>query len=143
MSGGGEDVALEWPRGSETILLVEDDAAVRVLARRTLEKCGYTVLPANDPAEALRLASTARIDAILSDVIMPKMSGPVMVERFLAEHPAAVVVFMSGYADDALRAEAKALGYAFLRKPFAPVVLARAIRDALDATRDAPMAILP
>ena len=127
----------ELPRGNETILLVEDEAAVRTLARRTLEGCGYTVLPAADPLEALELAKTARIDLILSDLQMPQLTGTQMVERFLALFPAPVVVFMSGYADDALMAETHAYRSAFLRKPFSPATLAHAIREALDASQRA------
>jgi CheY-like chemotaxis protein len=121
-----------WPRGSETVLLVEDDPYVRLLSRRTLETCGYRVLPAAEPQEALRLAADARIDIIVSDVVMPNMSGPDMVERFQSTHPGTIAVFMSGYADDALRTNAALVGTAFLRKPFAPAALARVVREALD-----------
>jgi signal transduction histidine kinase/ActR/RegA family two-component response regulator len=122
-----------WPRGSETVLLVEDDPYVRLLSRRTLETCGYRVLPAAEPQEALRIAADARIDIIVSDVVMPNMSGPDMVERFQATHPGTIAVFMSGYADDALRTNAALVGRAFLRKPFPPAALARVVREALDA----------
>ena len=131
------------PRGTETILLVEDESAVRNLARRTLESCGYTVLPASDPIEALRLAETARVDLVLSDIRMPHMSGTAMVEQFLLEHPAPVVVFMSGYADEAVIADSRSLRSSFIRKPFTPAMLACAVRDALDASLRTPVIALP
>ena len=138
----GAPLSAEWPRGSETILLVEDEPAVRTLARRTLEACGYTVLPAADPLEALELAKTARVDVIVSDLQMPRLAGTQMVERFLASFPAPVVVFMSGYADDMVMAETRSVRSAFLRKPFSPAALAHAVRDALDASsRTPPMVI--
>jgi CheY-like chemotaxis protein len=131
--------ALELPRGKETVLLVEDDSAVRSYTRRTLEQLGYTVLAAGDPLEALALAGTARIDLVLSDIVMPRMSGPQMVQRFLVEHPAPVVVFMTGYADQTLLVEGRELGGGaeVLRKPFTALTLARTLRDALDASRRA------
>ena len=133
---------VDMPRGAETILLVEDDPAVRALARRTLTDLGYTVLPAVDGVEALRLARGARVDLILSDIVMPRMSGPQLVQRFLAEYPAPVVVFMSGYADEALISEGRMISYALLRKPFTPAALARTIRQAIDASRKtAPVAL--
>ena len=130
------------PGGTETILLVEDDDAVRAFARRTLVDCGYTVYHAREPLEALRIASTAHVDVILSDMMMPNLTGAQFVERFLAAHPAPVVIFMSGYADEALMAEGRAHSAAYLRKPFTPSVLAKAVRDAIDASRRAmPVAL--
>ena len=131
------------PRGSETILLVEDESAVRNLARRTLESCGYTVLPASDPIEALQLAETARVDLVLSDIRMPHMTGTEMIEQFLLEHPAPVVVFMSGYAEESLIADSRSLRSSFIRKPFTPAGLACTIRDALDASLKTPVIALP
>ena len=133
----GESKPNALPRGMETILLVEDDDAVRAFARRTLEECGYTVLPASEPLQALRLASRARVDVILTDMLMPNLTGAQFVERFLAEHPAPVVIFMSGYADEALVADGRTMSAAYLRKPFTAAVLARAVRDAIDASRRA------
>ena len=134
-----DDRLPELPPGNETILLVEDEAAVRNLARRTLESCGYTVLPAGDPIEALSLAETARVDLILSDIRMPRMTGTEMVEQFLLEHPAPVVVFMSGYADEAVMADSRSLRSSFVKKPFTPAELACAIRQALDASLQTPV----
>jgi signal transduction histidine kinase/ActR/RegA family two-component response regulator len=132
----------QLPRGSETILLVEDDDAVRAFTRRTLEDCGYRVLPASEPLEALRIAARTRVDVILSDMMMPNLTGAQFVERFLAKHPAPVVIFMSGYADEALVAEGRAYSEIYLRKPFTPSVLAHAVRDAINASRRAiPVAL--
>jgi len=108
---------------------------VRAFARRTLEERGYTVLPASGAMEALKLASTARIDVLLSDIVMPEVSGPQLVEMFLQLHPAPVIIFMSGHADDALVSAGMTLGSAFLRKPFTPAALATTIRGALDAAK--------
>jgi CheY-like chemotaxis protein len=132
----------EPPRGSETILLVEDEDEVRTFARRALEGCGYRVLVAAGGVEALALARrySSRIDVLLTDIVMPQMSGPQLVERFMAAHPAPCVVYMSGYADDAILQLELDAGTYFLRKPFTPFALARAIRDALDAARRAPHA---
>jgi signal transduction histidine kinase/ActR/RegA family two-component response regulator len=129
------DEPAELPRGTETILLVEDEPSVRMLGRRTLEGCGYTVLPASDGAEALRLAASARIDLLLTDITMPGMSGPELVAEFLMLYPAPVVVYMSGYADDASIAETRSTRAAFLKKPFTTNALARCVRDALDASQ--------
>ena len=131
------------PRGSETILLVEDESAVRNLARRTLEGCGYTVLPASDPIEALHLAETARVDLVLSDIRMPYMTGTEMIEQFLLEHPAPVVVFMSGYAEEAVMADSRSMRSSFIRKPFTPAALACVVREALDASLRTPVIALP
>ena len=131
------------PRGSETILLVEDESAVRNLARRTLESCGYTVLPASDPIEALQLAETARVDLVLSDIRMPHMTGTEMIEQFLLEHPAPVVVFMSGYAEESVIADSRSLRSSFIRKPFTPASLACTVREALDASLRTPVIALP
>ena len=122
-------------RGTETVLLVEDDADVRTLARRMLEERGYTVLPARDSLEALQLAESARIDVLLTDMVMPKVSGPELAEKIVGISPSTVVVFMSGYADDSLMSMGMSIGSAFLRKPFTLATLARTVRDAIDARK--------
>src|SRR6185369_7959780 len=79
----------ELPSGIETILIVDDEEAVLDFARRTLDACGYTVLAARSGVEALSLARTSdRIDVLLTDVLMPQLSGPQLVERYLAKYPA-------------------------------------------------------
>src|SRR5205814_2702003 len=97
-----EQTPEELPRGTETILLVEDDPDVRALVRRTLSDCGYTVLPAATPLDALRLAGAARIDVLLTDIVMPELSGPQLVDLYVAVHATPVIIYMSGHADDAL-----------------------------------------
>jgi two-component system, cell cycle sensor histidine kinase and response regulator CckA len=122
--------------GTETILMVEDDDGVRRLACRVLELLGYTVLCAESGDQALDLARDhqGKIDLVLTDVVMPEMSGR-EVERRLAEAGhAARVLFMSGYSDDAvLRHGVLETGVAFLQKPFTPAALGRKIREVLDA----------
>jgi PAS domain S-box-containing protein len=123
------------PKGSETILLVEDEDAVRAIARHTLESCGYRALEASNGADALRRCTQhqARIDLIVTDVVMPGMAGRPLIERLKGLWPDIKVLYMSGYTDDAvirhgvLQAQA-----AFLQKPFAPHALATKVREVLD-----------
>ncbi|AHG90499.1 PAS sensor protein [Gemmatirosa kalamazoonensis] len=124
-------------RGSGTILLVEDDETVRRAARRILEQAGYQVLEARDGAEALRVAGTngtgaVRVDLVITDVVMPAMSGPEFVAALREARPDVPVIFMSGYTDDAvLRQKLVEPGVAFVQKPFTPEGLARKVGDAL------------
>jgi signal transduction histidine kinase len=123
----------ELPRGTETILIVEDAEDVRILARRTLEERGYNVLVARNAEEALEIANARSIDVLLTDIVMPRTSGPQLVARYLATRPAPLVIYMSGYADDALAQYELDPAAVFLRKPFTPMTLARTVREALDA----------
>jgi len=125
----------ELPRGTETILIVEDAEDVRILARRTLEERGYTVLVARNADEALEIANVRTIDVLLADIVMPRTSGPQLVAKYLATRPAPLVIYMSGYADDALTQYELDPSAVFLRKPFTPMVLARTVRESLDAMR--------
>ena len=127
-----------WSRGTETILIVEDAEDVRMLARRTLEERGYTVLVARNAAEALEIAAAGKIDVLLTDIVMPQTSGPQLVARYLATHPAPVVIYMSGYADDALEQYELDPELVFLRKPFTPAFSRE--RFARRSTRRAPTA---
>jgi DNA-binding NtrC family response regulator len=128
----------ELPSGSETVLIVEDAEDVRILARRTLEERGYTVLVARNADEALEIASARKVDVLLTDIVMPQTSGPQLVARYQSLHNSPLVVYMSGYADDALAQYELDQNVVFLRKPFSPASLARTIRDALDRNhRDA------
>jgi signal transduction histidine kinase/ActR/RegA family two-component response regulator len=126
---------LGLPTGSETVLIVEDAEDVRILARRTLAERGYTVLVARNADEALEIAAVRRIDLLLTDIVMPRTSGPQLVHRYLATHPATTVMYMSGYADEALSQYEVDPATVFLRKPFTPAVLARTVRRALDAAQ--------
>ncbi len=122
--------------GNETILVVEDEAAVRKLAVSVLASGGYTVLEAGSPADGLDLEARhpGRIDLLLTDVVMPGMSGREMAERLVARRPEMKVLFMSGYVDDAIASHGVLKpGIHLLRKPFAPASLAREVREVLDA----------
>ena len=121
--------------GSETVLLAEDEELVRVLARKVLEQAGYRVLVAAGGAEALALAERhdAPIHLLLTDVVMPEMSGRELMRRLIERRPDVRVLYMSGYADEAIaRHGVLDPGTAFMQKPFTPGVLARRVRDVLD-----------
>jgi len=124
-------------RGTESILLVEDDEGVRALAREVLEDYGYTVFEARDVADAILIAErhTGPIHLLLSDVVMPQMSGRALAERLAPLRPEMKVLFMSGYTDNAIvhhgRLDSDA---SFVQKPFTPDALARKVREVLDAT---------
>jgi signal transduction histidine kinase/ActR/RegA family two-component response regulator len=123
------------PRGTETILLVEDDDAIRFLARRILENCGYTVLEASNGEDALVLAQAYQgpLHLLVSDVVMPHVSGRCLADRLLAAVPALKVLFVSGYTNDAvLRHGVLDAECAFLQKPFATADLAQKVRFVLD-----------
>jgi PAS domain S-box-containing protein len=124
-------------RGTETILLTEDAAAVRVAARQILERLGYTVLEAPSGRDALTIAKkrTAPIHLLLTDVVMPEMSGRELTEQFVLLRPDAKVLYMSGYTDDSIvRHGILRPGIAYLQKPFSPDTLARKVREVLDST---------
>ncbi len=124
-------------RGTETVLLVEDDASVRELATRVLASDGYRVLEAASADEALAIAHETKADAIdlvLSDVVMPGMSGIEMWQRLRELRRDMRVLWISGYTDDNVeRRGLDSSGPGFLRKPFTPEMLAARVRDALDA----------
>ena len=130
-----DPVSPENLRGSETILVVEDEKLVLTVARAILERYGYTVLVAHDTDEALRLAQDGSrlIHLLLTDTIMPKMNGPELAVRIISMRPKIKVLFLSGYMDNALLAviELKP-GIAFLQKPFTQVDLSRKVREVLD-----------
>jgi PAS domain S-box-containing protein len=126
------------PRGSETVLLVEDEAALRAVARRTLERQGYRVLEASDAHAALAIAAAHPhdIDLVLTDVVMPGLSGRELAERLAASHPRVPVLFMSGYTDDSIvQHGVLEAGIHYLQKPFTPRSLAGKVRDVLDGRR--------
>jgi CheY-like chemotaxis protein len=124
-------------RGSETILLVEDEADVRELTREILEMAGYTVLEAARGDEALRQCrdSAGPIELLLTDVVMPQMSGPELARQIVALRPSTKVVYMSGYTDDALGHHGVLdPDIILLPKPFTPESLMQHVRRALDAS---------
>ncbi|HWN56101.1 MAG TPA: response regulator, partial [Methylomirabilota bacterium] len=125
-------------RGTERVLLVEDEDDVRGVARESLAMYGYTVLEARDGEEALRIAGAEsdRIDLMVTDVVMPGMNGRELARRLLAIRPGTRVLYVSGYTDDALSQHGILdQELAFLAKPFSPETLVRSVRQVLD---DAP-----
>jgi two-component system, cell cycle sensor histidine kinase and response regulator CckA len=123
------------PLGSETVLLVEDEDAVRALAREVLRRHGYIVLEARHGVDALRVAErhADEIQLLIADIVMPHMSGRELAERLATVRPAMRILFMSGYADHALVHDDVTPIATFLQKPFTPEVLARKVRGILDA----------
>jgi two-component system cell cycle sensor histidine kinase/response regulator CckA len=120
--------------GSGTVLLVEDEPMVRAVAERALTRHGYTVITADNGEEALDvLARGDPIDLLLSDVVMPGMDGPAMVEQARKERPDLKVLFMSGYAEEQLRQSINVDNAHFLPKPFSVQELAEAAKRALAA----------
>jgi two-component system, cell cycle sensor histidine kinase and response regulator CckA len=123
-------------RGSETILVAEDEVAVRNLTRRVLEASGYVVITANGASEALEIAQRhpGRIHLLLTDVIMPGMSGPQLAAKLIAQRSDSKVLFMSGYTDAALLHHGVLeRGLSYLQKPFSPTALAEKVREVLDS----------
>ncbi|HET9040118.1 MAG TPA: ATP-binding protein [Gemmatimonadales bacterium] len=123
------------PRGAETILVVEDESAVRRMAARALSAQGYAVLEAENGAEALELLGRAKgpIDLVLTDVVMPMVNGRELGERLAVERPGLRILFMSGYTDDDIvRRGLLRPGSPFLQKPFMPADLSRKVREVLD-----------
>ena len=125
--------------GSGTILLVEDEAPVRVLARRVLEQAGYAVLEAADGMEGARIADAFEgdIDLLLTDVMMPNLGGRGLVERLRANRPRMAVLFISGYPDGEVeRGGLTSGGATYLEKPFSPRMLRDTVRQALELARN-------
>lgn len=124
--------------GTETILLVEDDAGVRGLARSVLRRAGYRVLEAEtgDAAIAMCASHPEDIDLLVTDVVMPRMSGRQLAERLRPLRPEMKVLFMSGYADDvSFQQGVLDAGVAFLQKPLMPESFSQKVREVLDAPR--------
>jgi CheY-like chemotaxis protein len=123
-------------RGSETILVVEDDEALRTLIAEVLEEGGYRVLSAREGTQALSLADAldGHIHLVLTDIVMPRMGGREVVERLRAGRPGIRSVYMSGYTGNtAIHDGHLASGQPFLQKPFSSVELLRRIREQLAA----------
>jgi CheY-like chemotaxis protein len=121
--------------GSETVLLAEDEPVVRRLVREILERSGYRVLEAASGLEAVELAerTAARIDLLLTDIVMPDMSGRELVDRLSERWPELRIVYMSGYPGGVLgHTEALTPGTTFLQKPFPIHGLAQIVRNVLD-----------
>ena len=122
--------------GTETILLVEDQLQVRTVALGILERQGYRVLTADGALAAMRVSAQhpEPIQLLLTDVVMPQMSGAELIKQLTATRPKIKALCMSGYTDDAIvRHGVLESGMAFLQKPFTPDSLARKVREVLDA----------
>ncbi len=130
-----EDVTPATPPGRETLLLVEDDPAVRELVRELLADGGYTVLEARHPGEALEIAGRYRgtIHLLVTDVVMPQMNGAELARRLVQLRPSLAVLYMSGYTDDLIAQQGILReGTILVEKPFTPEALSRKIREALE-----------
>lgn len=125
-------------KGSETILLVEDDEAVRSVTRRALNRFGYSVIAADGGREAVKVAAEYpdEIHLLLTDIMMPGMNGVEVAERIIELYPEIRVFYMSGYADnDLVRQGLLKPGARFLQKPFTPHELAERVRAILDGSK--------
>jgi len=120
-------------RGSETVLLVEDEEQVRTLANDILTRAGYTVIEAANGADALQIAEGPPIHLLLTDMVMPRMGGANLASKLTAERPELRVVYMSGYTDTSASELGLPSGAAFVQKPFTPECLLRKVRSALTA----------
>ena len=124
------------PRGTETILLVEDDPALREMAAELLGRLGYTVLTASDGLEALNVTNqhaTGHIDLLFTDVVMPHMSGKELADRVRALYPHTRILFTSAYTENAIVHQGVLNpGILLLQKPFTPSALAHKVREVLD-----------
>jgi CheY-like chemotaxis protein len=122
-------------RGTETILLAEDDTGIREIVPKMLERYGYTVLAPEVPAEAAGIAErhTGAIDLFITDIVMPAVSGPVLAQRVVSARPGIEVLFMSGYVPTATRYPGTMSTHtAFLQKPFTARIIAQKVRECLD-----------
>jgi two-component system cell cycle sensor histidine kinase/response regulator CckA len=124
------------PGGTETILLVEDEAGIRSLMRKTLEPHGYRILEARDVSDAIAISEThdGPIDLLLSDVIMPVLNGPDLAQRIVTRRPAIKVFYVSGFPNSLLSEQKRRPRRVwFLAKPFTPQSLALKVRECLDS----------
>jgi len=132
---GNDILPTDLPGGTETVLLVEDEHTVRNLCSRILGGLGYQVTQARSGAEAVATAADRadRIDLLLTDVVMPGMSGKELATRLVRHHPEMKVLFMSGYTDDAIVHHGVLdEGVSFIGKPYTPSALARKVREVLE-----------
>jgi PAS domain S-box-containing protein len=137
--GGTAQPAPVAPTGTETILVVEDEPSLRTLVAVMLEDKGYNVVIADSSEQAIELADRERIDLLLTDLVMPRLSGRELATRIRAMRPSIRVLFMSGYADEAInRNGSLEPGAAFLAKPFTAAELAKRVRETLDTPATVP-----
>jgi CheY-like chemotaxis protein len=119
-----------WPHGTETILVVDDRAAVRDLVRETLEPCGYRIIEAEDGQDGLEVFELCakEINLVITDLIMPRLGGAELGRLIKKQHPETKVIYMSGYSGESAVLETP---FALLEKPFTPEALARRVREEL------------
>jgi DNA-binding response OmpR family regulator len=121
---------------TETLLVVENEGAIKTLLQMALERHGYVVLSAESGSEALSLAAAHQgpIDLLITDVVMPDLRGPDLARRLVAQRPGLSTLFMSGYMDDTLAEDTSALAVLvdFIHKPFLPSALLAKVREMLD-----------
>ena len=135
-AGGSRGAPEEIARGSETVLLVEDDEQLRGVVQRVLEQNGYRVLAARDSAEAMEISDSfaGEVQLVLTDVVLPGLSGPELVERLRIERSSLHALYMSGYPEpsDPVKSDLDPT-VNLIEKPFAPDEILRRVRRALDA----------
>ncbi len=122
---------LDQYRGTETILLVDDEPVVLKLARSILSRCGYVVYDFEDPRRALDETRGTQFDLVLTDVVMPEINGPDLVKRIKAEKPEIACIFMSGYDLNQMASGGVDAPCNYLRKPFTPEGLVKRVRATL------------
>src|SRR5690606_36212178 len=132
--GSSPRTAAQAPVGSETILVVEDEPSLRELLQRCLARRGYRVMAATMPAEAIRIAEDHEgpLHLVITDLVMPGMSGQALADRLTSVRPETRVLFMSGYTDDSV-VDRRILegGAPFLQKPFTPDAVVAKVRELL------------
>jgi two-component system cell cycle sensor histidine kinase/response regulator CckA len=125
---------------TETVLVVENETAIKTLVQMALERHGYLVLTAESGSEALQLAAAHQgsIDLLVTDVVIPDLRGPDLARQLVAQRPTLATLFMSGYMDDTLGEDISSLPVPvdFIQKPFAPSALATRVREMLDRRRE-------
>lgn len=124
------------PRGTETVLLVEDEEKLRKLTRSVLQTSGYNVLEAANGVDALEIATQHHgpIHLLVTDVVMPQLNGRKLAERLADLRPGTKVLYVSGYTDDTVfRHGVLAAKVSFLQKPFSPIDLGKKVREVLDS----------